>query len=713
MNRVDVLASQLEIDGDVAVLRLDAPPLNTLGFATRKRIMAGLAQAEANPAVKVIVITGAGRAFSAGADIKEFSEMGKMDLPLLPEVIDRIEASPKVVVAAVNGMAMGGGCEVALGCHYRVMSAKAIFALPEIKLGIIPGAGGTQRLPRLCGPQFAVQMCCTGGNIRPAAALKNGLVDGVVGATEDVVAAAAKLGRAAVAKNAAPRRTSAMTAKLGNALTNFVLFRAARAQVAKATPSGMVSPLRALDAVQAACSVPSFKAGMAFEMKTFMALAKSPQAAAMQHFFTSERRALKIPGLEQQAPRKVKSVGVVGGGTMGGGIAMCFLNIGVPVVLIETSAERKGFCEANIAGTYGVTVKKGRLSKEKYAQRMALLTVVVNDYAALQDVDYVIEAVFENMALKKEIFAKLEACCKPTCVLASNTSTLDIDEIASSTKSPHRVIGAHFFSPANVMKLLEFIRGKDTDAATIATSMAVGKAIRKAPVMVGNCFGFVSNRMIMKGGFQNLALLEEGALPVQIDKVIKGFGFPMGTFAMGDLAGIDVSYKIALGMPKHLVPAKDVAAVQRQLYEMGRYGQKTGRGWYIYTKEKPRAPVFDPAVDKLVIANSAKKGIARRTVEKREILERYLYAMINEAAEILREGYAIRPSDIDIVFIYGFGFPPYAGGPCHYADHVGLPKVVDAIKRYNATLGGDTFPAPSALLLDMVAKGTNFATLNK
>jgi 3-hydroxyacyl-CoA dehydrogenase len=691
----------------VAVLYINNPPMNALSYSTRVSILQGVEMAEQDPNVKVLVITGSGKAFSAGADISEFAP-GKMKAPLLPEVIDRVEGCKKVVVAAINGLALGGGCELALGCHYRVASKTSIFGLPEIKLGLIPGAGGTQRLPRLCGPEFAIRMCCTGGNIKPAVALKAGLADAVA-EPADLIRVAGELGL----QKKKPRRTSDMTTKLGNRVRNYFVFRAARQQVQKSTPSGMVSPLKALDAVEAACHAPNFKAGLAAERKIFFDVAKTSQAAAMQHFFKAERTALKIPGAGDAQPREVKSAGVIGGGTMGGGIAMCFMNVGIPVTILETSPERKHFAIDNIRNTYMVTVKKGKLSQENFQKRMALLTVVVDDWQAFQDADYVIEAVFENMELKKKIFAKLDAVCKGTCVLASNTSTLSIDEIASATKRPQSVIGAHFFSPANVMKLLEFVRGKDTDAVTINTSMALGKRIRKAPVMVGNCFGFVSNRMIMQGGFEALCMLEEGALPEQVDKVVRKFGYPIGLFQMQDLAGLDVMSKIRTETPKNLVPKRDVSTIAEKLVKDGRFGQKTGKGWYLYAKENPRKSIHDSGVDKLVIATANEKKIKRRNFDDKEILERYLYIMINEAAKILEEGYAIRPSDIDIVFIYGFGFPPYRGGPCFYADLVGVKNVVDKMRMYNKALGSDTFPEPCKLLEDLAASGKGFASLNQ
>lgn len=724
--RAAVLKSQIapganvknfQVVGNGAVFAMDVPPLNTLGAANREAIAAAVDAAASNDAIKFLVITGKGKAFCAGADITEFGALagakgaqtfdeGKM----LPAILNKIERLKKPVIAAINGIALGGGCELALACHYRVAAKSAAFGLPEIKLGLIPGAGGTQRLPRLVGIQNAIQMCCTGNNVKSAVALKWGLVDKV--ADGDVIADALAFGEAHVAAKKPIRRLSQDTSKLGNFVSNAFVFNAARKKISGSIPKGMISPLGALDAVQAA-SKGNFEAGLKAERDIFLKLAQSPQAKAMQHFFFAERLAMKIPGLPRTEARQIRSVGVIGGGTMGGGIAMNFLNRGIPVVIIESADDRKQFAIDTIAKNYKISVSRGRLTEELFNKRMSLLRVVVNDYSALQDVDYVIEAVFESMKLKKEIFAKLDKVCKSTCVLASNTSTLSIDEIASATTRPQKVIGAHFFSPANVMKLLEFVRGKATDAETINTSMAVGKLINKAPVLCGNCFGFISNRMMMRGGFQTHCMLEEGCVPIEVDVVVKDFGFPMGPFAMSDLAGIDVSWRIRGETPAAFIPKRDCGQIMEQLVKANRFGQKTQKGWYIYDKADTRKPIPDPEVDKIILSVSKQKNIKRRNISKQEILERYLYAMINEAAYILLEGFAIRPSDIDIVFIYGFGFPPYKGGPMHYADFVGLPKVVEAIKKYNTALGSDTFPPPCPLLVDLASQGKTFGSLNK
>eukprot|EP00759_Apiculatamorpha_spiralis_P052513 PhF_6_TR574/c0_g1_i1/m.594/K07516/fadN; 3-hydroxyacyl-CoA dehydrogenase len=724
MHRLEVLASHasdfvlcdasnpgctLEVRGNIAVFTLTNPPMNVLSHHVRVGIQSCLEKATANAAVKAIIVTGKGAAFCAGADITEFTP-SKMKGPHLPEVIAKLEQSKKPVIAAINGVCMGGGLETALACHYRVASDKALFALPEVKLGLIPGAGGTQRLPRLIGVQGAIDMVCSGRTVKAAEAFKKGVVDKIVPLNkllEEAVAFANDL----IQRNVTPRRLCDDGSKLGWCLTNKLVFRQARQGIAKMS-RGMESPLRCLDAIEAATTARTFKEGMDTEFKIIMECFKSPQAQAMQHLFFSERRALKIPGLpNDMKPAKIKSVGVIGGGTMGTGIAMNFLNIGVPVILLENTPDRAKFAADTIRGNYDLTMKKGKLTLEVVEKRMSLLKVIVNDYNAFANVDYVIEAVFENMKLKKEIFAKLSAITRPDCILATNTSTLSIDEIASASTRPNKVIGAHFFSPANVMKLLEFVRGKDTDAATIITSLDVAKRIKKTPILAGNCFGFISNRMMTIGGLQGIYLLEEGCLPQEVDAVITKFGFPMGLFAMQDLAGVDVGYKIGLETPAELRP-KRMVELGAKLYELGRYGQKTQKGYYKYPDPTSRTPVPDPVITQLILDESKRKGIKRRTFTSEEILERYLYVMINEAANILLEGFAIRPSDIDICFIFGFGFPPFKGGPCHWADHVGIAKVAAKIQKYNQELPPNTFPPLSPLLAKMVAEKKNFASMN-
>jgi 3-hydroxyacyl-CoA dehydrogenase len=721
MHRVEVLASHIndvvlcdttnpgctmEVRDGIAILTLTNPPMNVLSYHVRVGIQSCYEKAAANPSVKAIVLTGKGAAFCAGADITEFTP-SKMKAPHLPEVIAKLEQGKKPVVAAINGVCMGGGLETALACHYRVASQKAQFALPEVKLGLVPGAGGTQRLPRLIGVPGAIDLVCSGRTVRPAEALKSGLVDKL--ATGNVVEEAIAFAQDLVKRNVTPHRLCDDGSKLGWCITNKLLFRQARKGVAAAA-RGMQSPLKGLEAIEAATTARTFKEGMDIEQRIIMECFKSPQSQAMQHLFFSERRALKIPGLPANLKSNtIRTVGVVGGGTMGSGIAMNFLNVGIPVTLLETSDDRAKFAIDTIRGNYDLTMKKGKLTQDTANKRLALLKIVVNDYGAFKDVDYVIEAVFENMKLKKEIFAKLTAATRPDCILASNTSTLSVDEIASASSRPGKVIGTHFFSPANVMKLLELVRGKDTDAATIITSLDLSKRIKKTPVLAGNCFGFISNRMMAVGGLQAIYMLEEGCQPQEIDAAITGFGFPMGVFAMQDLAGLDVGYKIRQETPETFKP-KRMVEIPDQLHALGRYGQKTQKGYYKYPEG--RTPVTDPVVTQLVLDASKKKNIKRRAFTQQEILDRYLFALVNEGANILKEGYAIRPSDIDIVFIFGFGFPPYKGGPMHYADHVGIEKVAGTIQKLNSTLPPNTFPPLSPLLAEMVASKAKFAKLN-
>lgn len=708
MNRVATLQNQVDGNaGGVKVLRFSNPPQNTLNHATRIFLVEEIDAAEKDPNVKAIVLCSVGATFSAGAEITEFTESG-MKEPYLPDVLDRIERCTKLVVSAVQGAAIGGGCELALASHARVASASAVFSLPEIRLGIIPGGGGTQRLPRAVGVQSAIEIACSGNNVKAVKAKAIGLIDTV---TEgDVVKDAIAFALHFLSQGKKIRRLSEDSSKLGNCLTNAIIFRTARRKMVSALPSGMISPLRCLDAIQAATKARSFDEGMKMERKIFIECAMTPQAASLKHLFFATRAAAKPP-IAVKAVDAIKTIGVIGGGTMGSGIAICFLKAGCAVTLLETSEERRKFCITSISSIFEASVAKKRMTLEKKSQLLNNLSVVVNTFEALSNCQYVIEAVFESMALKKEIFSKLDRVCSPECVLATNTSTLSVDEIASATSRPHMVIGAHFFSPANVMPLLEFVRGTATSKETVSISLELGKKIRKTCVVVGNCFGFVSNRMILRGGFQALAMLEEGCFPREIDSVIKRFGFPMGPFAMQDLAGLDVAAKIRLETPKEYIPARDVSTVAERLVKEGRFGQKSKKGWYLYPKST-RTPVNDFDVEKLIVRVSDAKKITRRHVSNDEILHRYLYAMINEAALILEQKFAARPSDVDVVFVFGFGFPFTKGGPCHYADTVGISKIVQTMQILNKALGSDTFPPPCNLLLQLAANGKNFASLN-
>eukprot|EP00331_Platyophrya_macrostoma_P012932 CAMPEP_0176416880 /NCGR_PEP_ID=MMETSP0127-20121128/6583_1 /TAXON_ID=938130 /ORGANISM="Platyophrya macrostoma, Strain WH" /LENGTH=731 /DNA_ID=CAMNT_0017796987 /DNA_START=61 /DNA_END=2256 /DNA_ORIENTATION=+ len=725
--RLDIIEKQLtssSVSGTGAhVIALDNAPLNALNFTTRKYIIDEVHKANNDPAVRYIVITGNGKAFSAGADIAEFSPAA-MKEPYLPEVLDVVENSTKVVLAVVNGMALGGGCELALASHVRLLSSQAVMGLPEIKLGLIPGAGGTQRLPRCVGVKAAIDLVCSGRTIKAQQALAMGLVDEVVPVAAEAPALETQKVMLAAAESYAVkhlkegkknRRLCDDTSKLGNCLTNSVTFRLARNHMLSTVPKGVISPFRALDAIIAATSVASFKDGLEAERQIFLECSKTPQAQAMVHFFLAQRAALRIPGATagESKPATLQSVGIVGGGTMGAGIAICCLNAGLYTVILETSEERKKFARQSITSIYTAGLAKKKLTDVQVAERLGRLTIVVDDFAAFRDVDFVVEAVFESMSLKKEIFAKLDTICKPSCILASNTSTLNVDDIASSTRRPQNVVGAHFFSPANIMPLLELIRGRETSTQTIQTSLQFGKLIKKVPVVVGNCFGFVSNRMILRAGFQAMAMAEEGCFPREVDAVIKSFGFPVGPFAMQDIAGLDVGSKIRKETPAAFLPKRDVTTISEQLVVAKRLGQKTGLGWYRYDPKAPRKPIPDRFVEKLILDVAKQKAITRRMIEKSEIEERYLLALVHEASEILGEGIATRPSDIDLIYIFGFGFPPYKGGPCHWADRMGLANVVRKMTVYHNSLGEATFPAPSSFLKRMVAENLTFEDLNK
>ena len=552
--------------------------------------------------------------------------------------------------------------------------------------------------------QEAIPICCAGRTLKPADALRLGLVDGVaLNAVNEAIAFGERVSKI--------HRTRDLTNKLGNIISNNIIYAMAKKKIVASVPSDMPAPLRALDAIYAATRLP-FKEGLRYERKLFVELNATPAAAALKHVFFAERASSKVPGVDpEKLARPVKSIGVIGGGLMGCGIAINFLLIAMPVVIVEVDPARRDLCVKSITSDLQKRLAKKRLLQRDITLRLSKLRVV-GEYEALREVDFVIEAVFEEMELKRRVFGQLDRVCPPHAVLASNTSTLSIDEIASAVKNPRRVIGAHFFSPAQIMKLVEFVRGSQTEAATIATALVLGKRIRKTCVVVNNCFGFVANRMILKSGFQALAMLEEGSQPYDVDRAVRTFGFPMGPFAMQDLAGLDVATKIQKGMPEHLVPKRDVTTVATALAEMGRLGLKSNAGWHSYTA-KSRKPHRDITVERMVIACSKKKKLPRRYITDKEATERYTLALINEAAWIIQDGIVTRPSDIDIIFVYGFGFPPHKGGPCHYADTLGLQKVVDLITLYNTALEEPTFPSPCPLLLKLAKEGKCFADLKK
>jgi len=681
--------------GEVGVITIDNPPVNALSHGVREGLKTALDRALADGGVASIALLCAGRTFSAGADITEFGK--PVTPPGLREVIDAFEASAKPVVAALHGTAFGGGFELALGCHYRIAAATAKVGLPEVKLGLIPGAGGTQRLPRLAGIEAALKMIVDGNPVSAERAKAMGVVDEI--AEGDLARAAIAFAQRLADESRPPRPTSALPvppAKAG-------AFEELEKGIAK-KQRGFVAPFRAIEAVRAAAVEP-FAEGMRLERDLFVQLMASPESRAQRHVFFAEREVAKIPGLPADTPtREIRTAGVVGAGTMGGGIAMCFVNAGIPVALIESTEEALDRGLSTIRRNYANSVARGSLRQEDMDRRMALLQAST-DYANLSKADVILEAVFEEMALKKEVFAKLDAVAKPGAILASNTSYLDVDEIAAATKRPGDVLGMHFFSPANVMKLVENVRGERSSPDVLATAQKLGKRIGKVPVMVGVSDGFVGNRMLTKRMREAYFLLEEGALPWQVDKVLYDFGFPMGNFAMSDLAGLDVGWRNRKSKLDRLTPRERECDILDRICEMGRYGQKTGTGFYRYDEKRNPSP--DPLIEKLIVEHSQRRGIARREIADREILERCMYVMVNEGAKILEEGVAARPHDVDIVWIYGYGFPLYRGGPMFWADEVGLPKVLEGILHYRESVGAQYWE-PAPLIERYVKEGRGF-----
>ena len=688
----------------VAVVTLHNPPVNGLGFAVRTGLQAALEAAATDHEVRALVITGAGKMFSGGADISEFGKTPPPGTPHLPTLIDAIETSEKPVVAAIHGVALGGGLEVALGCHVRLAAPGTRVGLPEVTLGIVPGAGGTQRLPRLIGVPAALDVIVSGKMVPAAKAQALGILDEVV--EGDVVDAAVAHAERCVAENRPIRRASALDDKVAEARGKPEIFEAFRKQMARRA-RGFEAPDACVACIEAAVSQP-FAEGLATERQTFLRLVASDQSKAQRHAFFAERQVVKIPDVPKDTPtHPVETAAIIGCGTMGGGIAMNFANAGIPVRVFEVSQEAVDKGLAIIKKNYAATVSKGRLSQEEMDTRLGLISTTL-DYGDLADVDVVIEAVFEEMGLKKEVFGKLDAACKPEAILASNTSTLDVNEIASATGRPGHVIGTHFFSPANVMKLMENVRGAQTSAETIATIMKLSKTIGKVGVLVGVCDGFVGNRMLYAYRRQADFLLEEGALPRQIDKVIYDFGMPMGPYAKGDLAGLDVGWLIrkrqAATRPTHL----RYSTVADRICELGRFGQKTGAGWHRY-EPGSRTPIPDPEIEQLIVSISEEHGITRRKITDQEILERCMYPLVNEGAKILEEGLALRPGDVDIVWIYGYGFPRYRGGPMFWADLVGVKTIYDVMSRLHDEHGEWLEPAP--LLKKLAEQGKGFGDL--
>jgi len=682
----------------VAIVTVNSPPVNALSAAVRKGIADGVKSAEADASVKAIVIACAGRTFIAGADITEFGKPPQS--PSLHEVIEVIENSSKPVVAAIHGTALGGGLELALGAHFRVATKDAKLGLPEVKLGLLPGAGGTQRLPRAVGPELAVKMIVGGDPIGAADALKNGLIDEVVDGEPAVGGEA--FARKVLAEKRPLRKLRDDDSKLAAAKADKSIFTNAAAAANKRN-RGLEAPLAAAEAVSHSLDQP-FDQALKSERDLFLKLMNGEQSKAQRYAFFSEREAAKVSGVpDGTKPRDVKQVAIIGAGTMGGGIAMSFANAGIPVTLIETGDEQLKRGLGVMQKNYEATAARGGIPADAPAKRMGLIKGVVG-IENVKDADLIIEAVFETMAIKKEVFGKLDQFAKPGAVLATNTSYLDINAIAAMTKRPQDVLGMHFFSPANVMKLCEIVRGEKTAPDALMTAVNVAKRIAKVPVVVGVCDGFVGNRMLAARGKQAEKFLFEGALPQQVDAVLTKFGMPMGPFAMGDLAGLDIGWRSRQdrGIKSEIADA---------ICEAGRFGQKTGKGYYKY-EAGSRSPLPDPEIEKLIEETTAKLGLKRRQIDDQEILERLMYPMINEGARILEEKIAARPSDIDVVWLYGYGWPIYRGGPMFYADSVGLKKIAERLSFY-AKQTNDPSLEPTPLLKRLADEGKTFASLAK
>ena len=697
------MSATYELRGNVAVITLDNPPVNGLGHATRLGITQGLDKAQADAAVEAIVITGAGKAFSGGADIKEFGSPKALAEPNLLSVILALEASSKPIVAAIHSVCMGGGLELALGCHYRIASKGTQVALPEVKIGLIPGAGGTQRLPRVIGVENAMNMIVSGEAVKSellAMAPGQKLFDKI--AEGDLMAEALALAARIVDKRPLPLvRDLKVTHPNPDAYVQFVK------NMVGGMSKNFPAPLKCVEAV-AGSLTRKFDDGMKLERELFTALMFTPESKALRHAFVAERATTKIPDVPADTPvRDIKKLAVIGAGTMGGGIAMNFLNAGFPVVMLETRQEALDKGVAIIKKNYDAQVKKGKLKQDKLDARMALLTTTLN-YADLKDADMVIEAVFEDIGVKETVFKTLDEVMKPGAILASNTSTLDVNKIAAFTKRPQDVIGMHFFSPANVMKLLEVIRGEKTAKDVLATVMQLGKKIKKTTVVSGVCDGFIGNRMIEQYSRQAGFLLDEGATPTQVDKAMEKFGMAMGPFRMGDLAGNDIGWYIRKRRNAEQ-PGMRYSKTADLLCEMGRFGQKTGAGWYDYLPGK-RDAIPSKLVTDMIETHRKELGVTPRKISDDEIVHRLVFSLVNEGAKIVDEGIAMRASDIDMVYLAGYGFPLSRGGPMNYADQVGLFNVVGAMKRFAANPHDDAaFWAPAPLLARLAAEGRSFS----
>jgi 3-hydroxyacyl-CoA dehydrogenase len=690
--------ARYEVRGKVALITLDNPPVNGMSHPVRAAMLEGLDRALADPKVEAIVLAGAGKQFSGGADIREFNTPKMLAEPSLRTLIASFESSTKPVIAALHGTAFGGGLELPLGCHFRVAAPKTQIALPEVKIGLLPGAGGTQRLPRAVGLELALNMIVSGNPVASEELAKAGLLDEII--TGDLNEGAVAFANKVVAEKRPLAKLRDRKVKHDNPEA----FLAFAKNSVKAVVKNLPAPLKCIEAVAASIDKP-FDEGIRIERELFVDLMMGPESRALRHAFFGERAASKIADVPEDTPRRnVARVGVIGAGTMGGGIAMNFLNAGLPVTILETKQEALDRGLATIRKNYESTVKKGRLTEEKMKERLALLKPTLS-YDDLKDADLIIEAVFEEMGVKEKVFGELDRVAKPGAILATNTSTLDVNKIAAATKRPQDVIGMHFFSPANVMKLLEVVRAQKTAKDVLATVMDIGKKIRKTSVVSGVTDGFIGNRMLRYYGGQANRLVEEGASPQQVDRAIEKFGFVMGPFRVADLAGNDIGWSVR----KRLYaedPGSRRVVIPDKLCEMGRFGQKTGSGWYRYEPGK-RDPIPDPVVDQVIAEGRKALGITPRKISDEEIVERCVYALVNEGARILEEGIASKASDVDMVYLTGYGFPLFRGGPMLYADTVGLVNVERAMKKYREQTG-DAFWEPAALLSRLAAEGKTF-----
>jgi len=691
-----------ELRGKVLLVTIDHAPVNALSADVRRGLLAAIEAADSDPSVQAVLIVGAGRNFIAGADIREF---GKPPVPpSLPDVCNRIEACTKPVVAAIHGAALGGGLEVALAAHYRLAVDGAKLGLPEVQLGLLPGAGGTQRTPRLIGAQAALDLMLSGRHANAQEALALGLVDRL-GSSDDILAEGLAYVHELLAGHAPVRRTRDATA-LNDRAASLAVVATARAETAKKS-RGLFSPLKIVDAVEAAIAQP-FEDGLRRERQLFLECLDSPQRAGLVHAFFAEREVLKAPETRDTKPRALNAIGVVGGGTMGAGIAVAVLDAGLPVTMIERDEASLARGRAHVEKVYDGLIAKGRMSAEKKAELMARWTGSTS-YDALADADLVIEAVFEDLSVKQAVFAELDRVCKPGAVLATNTSYLDIDAIAASISRPADVIGLHFFSPANIMKLLEVVVPKAVSADVVATAFELAKKLRKTPVRAGVCDGFIGNRILAVYRSAADAMMEDGASPYQIDAAVRAFGFPMGPFQVVDLAGGDIGWAARKRRAATRNPAARYVQIADRLCERGWFGQKTGRGFYLYP-EGSRSGQPDPEVQAIIDAERVRAGITPREFSDDEIIRRYMAAMINEGANVVHERIALRPLDVDVTFLYGYGFPRYRGGPMKYADMIGLPRILADIREFAKE--DPLFWRASPLLIDLVERGADFASLN-